>query len=235
MLLENLWKLQQLEVEREALTGQIQPEEMKALGMEKKELVERIDLFARRKQELEGLDKDTKRLEDQLENLIGKKKDLSSRLYGGEVTNPKELQSLEEQVANLGVLIRKEEDKLLAIEEKKEGMENLIKREEQELDRLRKIYNEKVRKYKENAAAAKDRLADLKQAIDALEAAIDLKTLEKYRRLQKRLGIVVIARAHQGFCSGCGVQLHSMALQDLKFSDQLITCENCERILLIES
>ncbi|NLC37643.1 MAG: hypothetical protein GX779_00055 [Clostridia bacterium] len=233
--MENLWKLQQLELERDALTRQIQPEETKALGMEKKGLLERIDLLTKQKQELEQLGKEGKRLEHQLGNLIQKREDLSSRLYGGEVTNPKELQSLEEQLASLETLIRKEEDKFLAIEEKKEEVEKLIKLEEGELNRLRQIYNEKVKKYKNNAAMIRSRLEDLQQAISALEAVIDAKSLEKYRRLQKRLGTAVIAKVQRGFCSGCGVQLHSMALQDLKFSDQLITCENCERILFIEN
>jgi predicted nucleic acid-binding Zn-ribbon protein len=65
-------------------------------------------------------------------------------------------------------------------------------------------------------------------------ARLDRQTLSIYERVRKGRGGQAVVRVSDGrqACSGCYKTLPPQRIQELKRQDQIITCQNCGRILI---
>jgi predicted nucleic acid-binding Zn-ribbon protein len=152
-------------------------------------------------------------------------------LYGGSVTNPKELEDLQLESESLKRYLDTLEDRLL---------EEMVALEEAELKHAQasqKLTELIARKSGENELLAADRL-DLLSTIERTEiereaalsniSAEDLKTYEKFRQ---RFGGVALALLTSGSCGVCGLDLARSKEQDMRSGNTLVYCDQCGRIL----
>jgi predicted nucleic acid-binding Zn-ribbon protein len=157
--------------------------------------------------------------------------DTQKALYGGSVTNPKELEDLQLESESLKRYLVTLEDRLL---------EAMVALEETELKHdlaSQKLAELIDRKSGENELMAADRL-DLLSTIERnkteREAALsnisaeDLKIYEKYRQ---RFGGVALALLTDGSCGVCGLDLARSKEQDIRSGNTLVYCDQCGRIL----
>lgn len=165
-----------------------------------------------------------------LEQKIAKEE---KRLYSGAVTNPKELKSLNDEIASLEKLKEREEDKFLeislALEEIDEAIalsERNVRQKEKEIDEEKRRLREVEEKTSSEVKKLKEKAAELRQKVQA-----DLLKIYDSRRM--RLGRKVVARLNSGVCSGCNMELHAEELDKIENDpDKLATCPNCQRLLL---
>ncbi|TET29532.1 MAG: hypothetical protein E3J69_13270 [Anaerolineales bacterium] len=152
-------------------------------------------------------------------------------LYGGSVTNPKELEDLQLESESLKRYLDTLEDRLL---EKMVALEEAELKHAQASQKLTELI---ARKSGENELMTADRL-DLLSTIERTkterEAALsnisaeDLKTYEKFRR---RFDGIALALLISGNCGVCGVDLARSKEQDIRGGNTLVYCDQCGRIL----
>lgn len=186
------------------------------------------------KAQLDEIARDQSRLEGEVQMIDDKIKQESNRLYGGDITSPKELASIQ---AELDALRRRKnhlEDQDLEVMERREGIDKELADLEQRVSELEQR--------SEEATAARDAASveietDMKANTEERAAIIPElppELLETYEELRPKKGGVAVAALEGGVCRGCGVALSPMALDAIKRAEagELARCENCRRILV---
>jgi hypothetical protein len=154
----------------------------------------------------------------------------------GRVTSPKELTSIQEEVAALKRRQATLEDDLLERMELRETLE----RELEELSGRRAAGttgHQEVAQARDAALVEIDRELEVEQAgRKAVEAAIEEDLRSLYEQLRKRHDGVGAAALVGNTCQGCRVSLAGLVLANLRKlpADEIKRCENCRRILVIE-
>ena len=158
---------------------------------------------------------------------------LNSQLYGGEVTNPRDLESLEREASNVLQLVEQQESALAAITTKIE--EAQTKKTELES----KLYEAK--------AAWKIRQSELQAALKNLNAeragfegqrsklteGLDPTSLQQYESLRKTKGGLAVAKVQRGLCQGCRMSLPTHQQQRVRGGRQVVLCSSCGRMLFL--
>ena len=157
------------------------------------------------------------------------------RLYGGAVTNPRELAAFEEERTHLqtqrGVL----EDQMLEVMVEIEDLQS-SRNEAQE--RLARLEAERETEYagllvRQDALVAE--LEELRLAREEITPDIPATTLSVYESLLKIRGGHAVAKIERGLCQGCRLALPTMEQQRAKSATGgIIQCSSCRRILYVE-
>ena len=189
-----------------------------------------INLAAAEK-ELAGLEKQYKELDAEAETLRAQIKQVNDRLYGGKITNPKELQGYEQEGNMLKANLSKKDDKLLELMEKIEA---------------RKVTGRKLKEIHKNAGTAwqaekvglQAQADKLQVELAALETkrkeilnSVDRETLSIYEGIRARKAQAVV-KVEQGRCLGCRVSLSLSEMSHVR-GNAIVLCDNCGRILYL--
>lgn len=181
----------------------------------------------------DDLARQQKRLDDEIETVNEKRKGVNATLYGGTVSNARELQDLAEEIEALGRRIIQLEDQDLVIMEQLEPIEARLA--------------ELVARRSEVEAAVAD--AELRLTAAEAELAVDLETetgartasavdipadlLTEYDSLRGGRGGIGVARLIGTQCGGCHLTLSAVeAARIRKHPEQVTHCEECGRLLV---
>jgi predicted nucleic acid-binding Zn-ribbon protein len=180
------------------------------------------------------LEREQKRLEDEVAAVEGKAVRENDRLYSGSVTAPKELEALQAEVTSLRSRQSVLEDHLLEVMEAAEPLDA----------ELGQIDTERLRLAEESARleaviAAAEVEIDAEAATAAAEreahvAAIDPELLAEYDARRRRSGGVAVGRLQHGTCSACSLALSAVDVDRLARlpSDEVADCPECGVILV---
>ena len=204
-----------------------------------------LDALTRRRREIDDrardarilvddLTREQKRADADVEQVKARRKRDQDRMNQGLISNPKDLERMSGELVSLERRISELEDLELEVMEKLEEAQG-------ELDAL----TAQVGDLDEKIAAATgardeaateietqltDTVGERKQTSSGLPE--DLMTL--YTRLREQKGGVGAAALRSRRCSGCSLQLNSSELADIAKtpSDEVLRCEECNRILV---
>lgn len=179
------------------------------------------------------LQRSQQRLEDEIATISDKASAHDKVLYSGTVSNPRELQAMQDEIASLRKRIGQLEDQELELMEQIEPLDGEIAglaAERMAAD--------------EQAAALRARIAEAEVVIDdelrgnlaeraALAEAVDPALLAEYDALRKRTGGIAIARLVGSNCGGCHLQLSAVEVARVKKlpPEEPAYCEECGRLL----
>ncbi len=173
-----------------------------------------------------------------VEQLEAREQVVQSRLYGGAVTNPRELEAFQEEQA---ILLRQKseaEDTLLehmiTVEELQEslaGARNAVAAIEEHL-------RQRVPALRTQERSLSEELEALQRQRAALLPQFSPQMLSIYETLlSSRDGYAVskveLTRGRE-ICEACRVALPRSDIQRLRTDDSLVQCNNCRRILFVE-
>lgn len=152
-------------------------------------------------------------------------------LYGGSVTNPKELQDLQMESESLARRLSDLEDAQLeamsAYETQQAAAQlaqtNLADVEAQLASEHESLFTEKAELDQEQARLK----GEQETALSAVEPA----DLQAYQTLRASKAGVAIAKVQSGSCSACGAELSAARAQAARSAEELTRCDNCKRIL----
>ncbi len=157
-------------------------------------------------------------------------KDMDRRLYGGQVSNPKELEGLEKELKMLKRQRNALDDQLLELMDTVDQAQaqanlraNAVKQSEgARADDLQQLTHEQETLNAQLAALSSNR--------DQIRASMDADALRTYDNLRRRLGRAV-AQIRRDSCGVCGVSVPTGLVQRARTGSEIVYCSGCGRIL----
>ncbi len=162
----------------------------------------------------------------------GKQKKAEGELYGGRVSNPKELASLQEDIASLSRTRDHLEDQILSLLDQVEALKSEAGQTRRAAEALDARLTAHVAQFEE----ARDRLdveiAGLSADRAALAARVEPRLLKKYEGIAAQEGGVGMVAIVGGFCGGCRNDVPARFVSRIR-EGGIVTCERCHRILYL--
>jgi uncharacterized protein len=180
---------------------------------------------------LDNLKKQRRDAEGQVEDAASKIKAAEGQLYGGKVTNPKELSNLQHEINSLKTLSSQLQDKALSTIDLLEEAEKNIGVLKSEFKVVEEDWKKQQITLGGEIEILKAELAELKPERAELAGQIGATVMvlyDKIRRQKKQ----AVAKVEQGICRSCRISLSASALQRAR-SGQPVQCGSCGRILYI--
>ncbi len=224
-----LYQLQQLDLELERLAAE-QQVVVKSLRGNASLQELRIELNSAQ-QQLRSRLQAQKEAEWALEELTRRLGAQEQRLYSGMVSNPKELNALQQEIQHLRTQQGRQEDTYLEVMEATESLQEESRRKAETLQQAEEAWT------RESATmlARRDQLEVRKQELQArrtqMLTSIDAGFISRYEAMRRAKQGRAISKVEQNSCQWCRVILTPSELQRVRVSSQLQTCTNCGRIL----
>jgi predicted nucleic acid-binding Zn-ribbon protein len=158
---------------------------------------------------------------------------VEGKLYGGTVTNPKELSDLSDDLKSLKHLVSKREDTLLGLLVEIEEADAQLAAAEAAYADIESTWKQQQEALLQEKAQLEPQITSLKARRDAQSPSVDRSSLRLYDLLRERHGGYAVARVERGMCQGCRITLPMSLLQKVRSGIGLVQCVSCERILLV--
>jgi len=152
-------------------------------------------------------------------------------LYGGAVSNPKELQDLQMEAESLKRHLQTLEDRLLEVLVEQEELQ------EQRQSLTDQLAGLQTRKAIEHAALFSEQsqlnieLDNLQAEREAATVSVAAQDLVRYEALSRKLSGLAVATLHEGTCTACGLTITPSMQQVIRGGADLVNCPQCGRIL----
>jgi hypothetical protein len=127
--------------------------------------------------------------------------------------------------------IRKAEDRILELMGESEPLDKNVKAAEVALKAEKAEVEAEKQKARERTAADERASQELQTERAAVAAQASRAALDRYERVRKARKGIGVAEVIEGRCGACHLALRLQLFQELKRDDQIMACENCQRIL----
>ncbi len=230
-LLSKLNEFQKLLIERVQLEHEL-VELPKSLITQEEILTRTKKSYQDKKAIFEQLSKKVNGLRQELDETIIKIEKLEKNM--DLISNPREFELLNKEITDATMKenqLRKE----LKVEEQKYGeaesevqtIENLIQRQEEEIQQKRqKIANDE--------AGFKARIAELQILEKQITKDIDVEILFKFERIVRSKEGIGIVPIRKNVCTGCSMILPPQFVNEIQQRNKIIFCPYCSRVLFYE-
>ena len=212
-------RTQKAGAERE-LTARLALERIEQSLVEEKEKLEEIQ-NTHRTQQL-----DTESLKERSAMLEG-------QLYGGELTNPRDLASLEMESGNVKAQVDQKDLQLLELSVRAEDTRNKIGSLEQQLTDTQEAWDNRHAQLTEQLATLITEEEGLTGQRDKLAATLDQSEVHRYDSLRRSKGGTAVAKVERGLCQACRMSLPSQHLQRVRSGRYEVMCSSCGRMLFL--
>jgi predicted nucleic acid-binding Zn-ribbon protein len=180
------------------------------------------------------LAKQQKRIDDEVELLKDKRDGFNTKLYSGSVTNPRELQDLQEEIDSLNRRIGQLEDQEIEVMEQVEPVDAELTELAATVAARRTVLDDaESRLIAAEAELAAEADAERHRRTDAA-APVPAELLDHYDKLRAGRGGIGVARMVGTQCGGCHLGLSAMEAARMRKlpEGELAHCEECGRILV---
>lgn len=179
------------------------------------------------------LARDQQRLEDEIASIRAKAQQHDKTLYSGSVSNPRELQAMQDEIASLNRRIGQLEDQELEVMEQIEPLDADLAQlagHQEVLDDQAAALRASIA---EEEVAIDEQLATVRAERDELVAGVEPELITEYEQVRKQSGGVAIARLVSGHCGGCHLALSAVEVDRIKHlpPEGPAHCEECGRLL----
>jgi len=193
-------------------------------------LEERIASLRQRLREVE-LQRRSREME--VDSVQQKLQALEKRLYGGEVTNPRELEGMGKEQQLLRSRLEREEEQLLEVMVSQEEVEQALKQASAALDSEAGRWQREQGELAEERDAQAKRLQALLREREGVTMPLGKEDLEVYERLRASKGGQVVAKVERGLCRACGMTLPTHVVQQARTGKGHVFCPSCGRLLYV--
>ncbi len=172
-------------------------------------------------------------LELEIKSLGSKSTAVEQRLYSGSVSNPKELQDMQEEIASLKRRRSKLEDDLLEAMIEVETAQANVDHASTDLEETRAVWETEQSDLLQERNDLRNSLeTQREQRINAIQDITE-ETLAVYRKLHKSKRGIVVSPLVNNSCKFCGVGQTTTFVQQVRQGHNLVYCDNCGRILVL--
>ncbi|MGQ9494036.1 MAG: zinc ribbon domain-containing protein [Anaerolineae bacterium] len=227
-----LYQVQLLDTE---LAGQASKlREAEGMLGESPELIAAREAYEKASQELAKWHSRLRDLEFDLQQVEEKIVATEQRLYGGQVTNPKELRSLQLDHEQQKRTQQKLEDDALLAMTRVDELDKRVRESQARWKAVEAKWQREQAQLRQQIEQLRDRMAAAKKQRAMLMARLEPATRALYEELlRKKDGRAVVLMADQ-MCQGCRVTVPTSKAQIVRRGLELVTCTNCGRILVVQ-
>ncbi len=183
---------------------------------------------------VEELDGGRRAIERTMEELEQKLTAVDKRLYGGTVTNPKELSAAQEERAFTVTHQGDEEDRLLEVMVASDEAEVGLEQATEVLEGIESSKPAEQTELHDLEQRLTAELAELRERRKEYVPLISARLMATYDSLRRSKGGVAIARVERKMCEGCRIALSTAELQRAKSATDVVQCSSCGRILYVD-
>ena len=184
--------------------------------------------------EQSDLARELKKAEGDVDQVRARAERDQQRLDAGQVSSPKELESLQHEIATLGNRQGDLEEVVLEIMERLESSQSRSSElaAQQEAARARVAALTASRDTTTGEIDAETEKLQAQRATQAGSLAEDLVAL--YEKIREQQGGVGAAELRQRRCGGCRLELNNVEINELRDADpdEVMRCDECRRILV---
>jgi len=159
--------------------------------------------------------------------------ELDAKLYSGAITNPRELESLQQEASNVRAQVERMDAALLELTLKIEESQRKCAALEKQLSDARAAWESRqveLREQLKRLTAEQEKIAAQRAQ---LAASVEPAELSRYERLRKAKGGQAVAKVERGLCQACRMSLPTQQLQRVRTGRQTVLCSSCGRMLFI--
>ena len=226
-----LFSLQEFDLELDGLDVQISGVE---LELNARALVGEVESSLGVQVELLGeIQEAHKTQQIEAEDLRGRATLLEAQLYSGEITNPRDLASLELETGNVKAQIDQKELSLVELAVRADDLRRAVGDLEEQLETSRsewELRRSELTSQAESLSAEKDALNNRR---NEFAASIDQSEMGHYEHLRQSKGGTAVAKVERGLCQACRLSLPTQHLQRVKSGKQTVLCSSCGRMLFL--
>jgi predicted nucleic acid-binding Zn-ribbon protein len=227
-----LYQVQQLDLELERLSAEQQAVASSLQGNAALQKLRTEQQTAQ--QQLRASLQAQREAESTFEDLGHRLKTQERRLYSGTISNPKELNALQQEIQHLRLQQSRQEEVTL------EAMDATDVSQEKAHHAEQALHEEEEAWTRQSSAllTRRDQLVTRRQELELkrgqLVAKLDADLLNRYDRIRRTRQGKAVSKVEQGSCQWCRVILTPRELQHVRISTELQTCSNCGRILYFD-
>jgi len=169
----------------------------------------------------------------QLELEVESKKSLIEKYSNQQLQTRKneEYRALAHEIEGCKEGIHKIEDREIELMEQTEAAQKQVVSATKILNEAKKLAEDQIAELGKREITLKKELADLEVNREELATSVDEVARGRYERLVKSRGDSVIVGVQHSVCGGCHMKLPAQVLVSCRAAQELVTCNNCGRIL----
>lgn len=180
------------------------------------------------------LERQRKRLDDEVATTVAKRADVKAKMYDGSVSASKDLLAMQEEIEHLAERQTTLEDSELEFMEQLEEIAGersiVVERRTPTEARLGELKSKLATALSELATEEQDVLAERAGAAELIPSDL----MASYEQRKRDLGGIAVARLVGSTCDGCHLSLSAAAYDRIKKlpDDETVLCDQCGRILI---
>ena len=226
---EAIYRLQSIDAEIDEKRGSLRSIEAELANNE--DVLAASEAVRASEETLRELRSRLRSLELDLGGVSGKIAATERALYGGEVTNPKELAGMEQELDYLRRRRTAVEDDTLVLMGEVEAQEEKLQAAQELLSRTEQRWRMAQTEFVKDAEELRSRLATLEAERKETARGVSEGNLAVYESLRRQKGGQAVALLEDGVCQGCRVALPTSLAQRVRRGSELVHCGSCQRVL----
>lgn len=225
---ETLLRHQRLEERVRSLTAEVERVERELAGNPEAERLA-VELAERRAQQ-QSLQLRLRDVEREVEGHRTRMKAREKDLMSGRIRNPTELIQMSDEVAHMKTALAAEEEQELLVMEEVESVQQAIRQLEGELETVEATAESAAPGLRATLERDRAELAVAEAERDQLWEELPAAYRSAVTRIRVR---PAAAEVIGGQCSACRVQVTSSGMQQLRRGEDVVSCDNCGRVLVL--
>jgi predicted nucleic acid-binding Zn-ribbon protein len=189
-------------------------------------------IFQEAKEAFIEAQKKLKTAEENVKSQRLKIKSTDAKLYGGRITNPKELEDLQGESEALkrylSVLEDRQLESMLELDDHKESYVNAKNNLEAVEGKIRSRHDDLIHE----RMIIQDDMKNFESKKVSIVALIDTEDLSLYEKIRTKSHGMAVAEVLNQSCTACGATLTAALNQAARSRNQITLCETCGRILI---
>ena len=158
---------------------------------------------------------------------------LDEQLYGGTITNPRDLESLQPEASHARELLEQQDAQLLELTIRSDESQSKRDRLEQDLADGQAVWDNRQEELRSDIERLTEESDSVTGQRKDLAATLDPVSLQHYEQLRQSKGGLAVAKVERGLCQACRMSLPTQQQQKVRSGRQTVLCNSCGRILFL--
>ncbi|MYE26353.1 MAG: hypothetical protein F4X87_03865 [Chloroflexi bacterium] len=171
-------------------------------------------------------------MELEIASSVEKRQNAETRLYSGEVTNPKELQDMQMEVESLTRRKSVLDDELQKLSSERDELRDKAETTAARSQEARELHDQESKELLQEKATLTKSVNQMLARRKTSVAAIPEESFKTYNRMRTAKSNRPVSVLREKACTICGIEQNSIVITAINRGEDMVNCQNCGRILI---